>query len=318
MPKKIILFCLLLGAVLFGLEKTYHFLLFQNKNIKASYVLTEPINADLLIHGPCEPLWMLNPTQLDTLTNIKSYNLALSHSNFADNYIHLNLYLKNNKKPDYLLLYVTPESMDERFNTFNTYRFAHLMSDTLVANIVKEFDPDYKRFAFFPFVKYAYYSNFTNFKALQGFKHCLKKRKLPFHPNGYEPPVAQDWHFSMKSFIDLYPEQVEFVWSKRREKYLRKIIAYAKAQNIPVVLYESPVFEAAKTHQVNRYEMLNRIQNLADELNVPLWLFDDLEMAKDQRNFFSTLNTTVRGSEIFTDTLGRYFKKEIGNIGFSN
>ena len=57
----------------------------------------------------------------------------------------------------------------------------------------------------------------------------------------------------------------------------------------------------------NRAEMMAKIERLAAALDVDFWVFDDLEMANEQSNFFSTLNTTIKGSEIFTDTLGRYF-----------
>jgi len=290
--------------ILFVLDKVYTFFLLQNKNIKSSYIQSDKINADLLIAGPCEPFWMINPEQLDEITKINSYNIALSHSNFADNLLHLHLYLKNNKKPAHILLYVTPESMDERYNTFNTYRFAHLLSDPLVNDIVAEFDPDYHKWSSLPFMPYAYYSNLINFKTIQGFKHFVTDKKSPKFANGYQPPIKQDWHFRMRNFIDLYPDKVEFKWSNRREKYFRKFIEYANSKGIAVLLYESPVFEPAKAHQVNRYETLDQIQKIADEYAVPFLLFDDLEMARDKSNFFSTLNTTEKGSIIFTDSLG--------------
>jgi len=306
--KKIAILLILLFSILFVLEKTYTFALNQNKNIKTSYVLSNNTNADLLILGPCEPFWMINPDQLDKITNIESYNLSLSHSNFADNLLHLHLYLKNNTKPKYILLYITPESMDERYNTFNTYRFAHHLSDTLINKTVKEFDASYYKYSQIPFMPYAYYSNLINFNALQGLKHYFTNKKEPKRKNGYQPPIVQDWHYRLQNFVDLYPDQVNFNWSERREKYLKEIISLAKEKNIQLMLYESPVFEMAKPHQVNRYETLDRIQEIADQNNVPFYIFDDMEMAKDQSNFFSTLNTTVKGSVIFTDTLGHHLK----------
>ena len=306
---KIVLLLVFTMAFLFLLEKAYGFLLLKNKNIKASYVLTEKVNVDLLVHGPCEPFWMINPKQLDSLTNLSSYNLALSHSNFADNLLHLNLYLKNNDPPEYMLLYVTPESLDERFNTFNTYRFTAHLEDTLVNKIVKEFDPDYYRWHQIPFMRHAYYSNFINFKVVQGFKHYLTNRKIPFHPTGYEPPIIQEWHHQQfDELIEFYPERTTFVWSERREKYLRKLLDYTRDKGIKVILYESPVFKKSVVYQLNRGKFIEKIQKIAAEKKVPYWVFDDLEMANDVSNFFSTLNTTTKGSVIFTDTLGKRFR----------
>lgn len=308
---KVVLLFAFTFAFLFLLEKLYDFLLLQNKNIKASYVLTETVNAELLIHGPCEPLWMIDPKQLDSLTNLDSYNLALSHSNFADNLLHLNFYLKNNKPPEYMLLYVTPESLDERFNTFNTYRFTAHLGDSLVNRICKEFDPAFYRWHQIPFMRHAYYSNFINFKAVQGLKHRLSNRKVPFHPTGYEPPIVQAWHYQFDELIEFYPERTTFVWSDRREKYLRRLLDFAKKKGIKVILYESPVFKKSMVHQLNRGEFVERIQAIAKEKDLPYWVFDDLEMANDVSNFFSTLNTTTKGSVLFTDTLGKHFREQL-------
>ena len=273
-----------------------------------SYISTEKIDADVLIHGPCEPLWMINPTQFDTLIGMNSYNLALSHSDFGDNFIHLYQYLKFQKPPKYMLLYVTPESMDNKYNQFNTYRFGNFLADTLIANVVKDFDKTYFNASFMPLLRHTYYSNFVNFETLQGAKHWLTNRRLPFNVNGYELPVVQAWHDEFDDFIDFYGENTVFEWDKRQEKYLQLLVKLAQQKGVKVILYESPVYAKAIPLQENRAEMMAKIELLAATLDVDFWVFDDLEMSKEQSNFFSTLNTTIKGSEIFTDTLGKHFE----------
>jgi len=308
----------LVGAVfltvllLVGLEKMYGFFLMQNKNIKSSYVLTEKVAADLLIHGPCEPYWMVNPTQIDSITQLKSFNLALSHSDFADNLLHLHLFLKNNQPPKYLLLYVTPESFDERFNTFNSYRFAHLMDDTLVNSVVKKMDPTFYRWHKLPFMRYGYYSNFINFKMIQGAKHFIKQRTKPFHPTGYQPPTVQTWHYQLDDFVELYPDSIRFDWSNQREADLDELISFAQGKGMTVILYESPVYKPTIAYQLNRETYLQRIRDIARAKEVPFWQFDDLEMAKDPNNFFSTLNTTEKGSAVFNEILAKKISEELG------
>ena len=90
---KLFLTILLLWALLLGTSKLYDFCIEQNCNLKLSYVLKSPVNADILFHGPCEPLWMVNPHIIDSIVHLKSYNIALSHSDFADSYLHLYFYL---------------------------------------------------------------------------------------------------------------------------------------------------------------------------------------------------------------------------------
>ncbi|MCW3085630.1 MAG: hypothetical protein JWP12_2996 [Bacteroidetes bacterium] len=303
--KKILLSLIILLLVLFGLSKLYDFALHQNVNLKAAYVQKEKINADILIHGPCEPLWMISPAQLDKITGLKSYNLALSHSDFADNYLHLYFYLKNNKAPEYLFLYVTPESMDLNYNTFNTYRFASYLGDPVVDSVVQECDPAYYKWSKIPFMKYAYYNTNINFDVLQGLKHYAGKRRIPYHADGYEPPMQVVWDNHLEEFIQLYPKGYNFKWDALREKYLCKTIVLAQQHGIRVCLYESPVLKEALPYQPNRKEILDRIKALADKYDVWYLKFEGMKIAESRKYYMSTLNTNSEGSRIFTDTLGK-------------
>jgi hypothetical protein len=296
---------------LFGLSRLYDFALRYNANLKSAYVQRHIINADILLHGPCEPLWMVSPAVLDSQTHMRSYNLALSHSDFADNYLHLYFYLKNNKAPEYLFLYVTPESMDPGYNTFNTYRFAAFVGDPVVDSVLQECDPEYFRWTSFPFMKYAYYGNRINFDALQGLKHYFNKREKPYFENGYEPPTQVVWDNHLEEFIQLYPHGYNFVWSPMREKYLCKTIALAQKNGIKVYLYESPVLNEALKYQPNRQEIVEKIKAIAKMYKIEYVQFQKMKIAESRKYYMSVLNLNLEGSKIFTDSLGKYISSEI-------
>jgi hypothetical protein len=304
-----------LWATLLFLEKVYDFGLKHNQNIKMSALQNSPPNCELLIHGPCEPLWMISPALLDPKTKIPSYNLALSHSDFADNYLHLCYYLKHNVAPKYLLLYVTPESLDKNYNTFNSYRFAPYLSDSLVREVVKENDPDYFWWTFLPFMKYAFYTNKFNFDVLQGFKHYATNRKQAYYPDGFEPPTKRAWGNHAAEFAELYKKNTVFKVDPLREKYLIKLIRLAKQNQINIFLYESPVLNEALSSQTNRTELLNKINSIAKSEHVPFVQFDNLPMAKQKKYFISTLNFNMAGVKLFNDTLAGFINKKM--VGFT-
>jgi hypothetical protein len=293
------------------LEKVYDFGLKHNQNLKMTSVQDSPKNATLLIHGPCEPLWMLSPELLDKKTGVSSYNLALSHSDFADNYLHLYFYLKYNRAPKYLLLYITPESLDKNYNTFNSYRFAPYLNDSLVKQVVKENDPDYYKWSCIPFMKYAYYSNKINFNVLQGYKHYFTGRTNAHYPDGFEPPTTRVWGNHAEEFAKLYKNNTVFNWDNLREKYLSKTIDLAKQNNIQVYLYESPVLKVALELQANREEMIKRIKDLAKKNEVPFIQFENLKIAEDVKYFVSTLNFNMEGVRLFNDTLSKFIKRRV-------
>lgn len=305
---KILLSILIIWLSLIGLSHLYDFALDKNCNIKSSYIQNAKIDADVLIHGPCEPLWMIYPKLLDRQSGVKSYNLALSHSDFADNYLHLYLYLKNNKAPKYLFLFVTPESMDNKYNTFHTYRFAPYIGDTLVDSVLNENDTEYFKWTMIPFMKYAYYSSYINFDVIQGLKHYYNHKTIPRFADGYEPPFFRVWDNHLEEFIKIYPNGYEFKWDSLREKYLRRIIELSQQHGIKIILYESPVLEESFAFQPNRNEVVNRIRKVASEYGVSYVQFEGMEMAKSRKHFTSPLNTSIEGSRVFTDSLGKYIK----------
>jgi hypothetical protein len=226
--------------------------------------------------------------------------------------------LKDNRAPKYLLLYVTPESLDKHYNTFNSYRFAPYLSDSLVAAVVKENDPDYFRWTIIPFMKYAYYNNKFNFDLLQGYKHYLEGRKNAYYPDGFEPPTKRAWGNHAAEFAQLYKNNTVFKTDILREKYLVKTIRLAKQNDIQVYLYESPVLHEALAYQVNRDEMIEKIKRIANREKVPFIQFDNLAMAKEKKYFISTLNFNMEGVTLFNDTLGKYIRKNILEVDSFN
>jgi hypothetical protein len=306
---KWVLLCVLLAGSLFLLEKIFDLGIKHNLNLKSAYVSLHKIDADILILGPCEPLWMVSPEMTTKRTGLSCYNLASSHSDFADNYLHLLLYLKNNKKPRSLLLFVTPESFDTNYNTFHTYRFASFLNYPEVREAVEENSAAYASWTWLPFMKHAWYSHKNTFFALQGWKHYLTGREQPYYPDGFEPPARITWDNHHENLKKAYPRGYQFSWSKRREAYFMKILLLCQEQNIPLNLYESPVLKEIRDYQVNRAEFIERIRALAGK--EAYTVFDSLPWAGDRKYFISPMVTTLEGSYLFSDTLGGWLKGKI-------
>jgi hypothetical protein len=242
---------------------------------------------------------MISPAILDPITGMSSYNLSQSHSDFADNYLYLHQYLKYNKPPAYMWFYVTPESFDTRFNTFNSFRFSAWLEDDVIRETVCENDRTYGIWSALPFMRFGYYNRHELFNVMQGYWHLVTDKSMAYYPDGFEPPAKRVWGNHNGEFVELYEQDILFKWDAQREKYFLKTIDLALGRGIKVVLYESPVLADALSHQPNRGVMVNRIRRMADSLNVPFVQFENLEMARDRRNFVSTLNFSMRGVETF-------------------
>lgn len=306
---KLFFLSLLLLLILVVLEKIYSFLLTNNKNIKVSYVTSEKINAEVLILGNCVPYTTISPKILQEKTNLKTYNLAEHNADFAENYLSLYLYLKNNKAPRIALLYVSPETFDDQYNSFSSYRFSTFSEDSIVSEVLKTQNPAYYRWTKIPFMKYAYYNNQFTFNALQGAKHYFENRHIPYLTDGFNP------HFNTGTIInsgfnESYIRNQDFTWSRRKEKYLRLLIQLAKKNKIHLIFYESPLYTKLLKYQSNRKAILERTRKIATAHAIEYLVFDTMAVSASQSNFISTNTMNYQSSKKFSELLSKYIKLE--------
>ncbi len=336
--KKITISFIIIISSLLLLDQVFSFLIKENRNIKLSNVMKGSMKYDILFHGPCEPLFTIDASVIDSLIGTNSYNFAIRHTDFADNYLHLYLYLKKNKAPKHIYLYVTPESFDLRFNTFHSYRFAPYLDDTIVASVVEEMDSNYVNKTWFPFMRFAYYNNYKTFDAVQGFAHYLNNKNTPYFKDGFIPHPNNIYHTRPDGYIapehliyaagynvsqltdstlyyELYQARQTFNWNIIREKYLRKIFKLCASKKIKLYLYESTPYINSVSDQPNRKEFLKKINSIAKEYNSKYILMDQLEIGKDKQNFVCPLILSIKGTgpflKIFSDSINHNLKESI-------
>ncbi len=309
MIKKAVILILSLVLLLWGMEKGYDFFMKRNVNLKSSFVSNHRIDAKVLFLGPCQTLWMMEPDTFQKYTGLKAYNLATVHANFAESKVMLWLYLRVNKAPQYLFLYVSGESVDGSFTVFNTYNFPQFMDEPWIRDVIKEQDPAFYRYSFIPFMKYAYYNEFVNFNLVQGVKHTLAGKEIPYFANGYVHPHDVVWDGRLERFKAENPQGRTFKWKPEEIKNLKDLVNMAKKNNIRLVLYESPMLNEVKPFLANRDEIKNKISSFAEENFVDYWVFDTMKISNSRTCFFSILNTNDKGSAIFNKVFAEYFNQ---------
>ncbi len=256
------------------MEKLYDFLLSNNLYIKQTYIRKKKINADIIILGNCIPATTLNPRDIEEITHLKTYNLAQDHSNLTDNYLSYHIYLKYNKPPKIIALYLGPETFDNSLNKFNTFRFANFVDDTLVSNTIQTTDHNFYKWSKIPFIKYGYYNNQIHFSALQGAIHFLTKRNKILSENGY---LEQDEN---EQFLTTYKKGYKFKWDKNQENQLIKLNDLALKTNTKLIFYESPMYIHKNTDQPNRVEIIMKIEKLSKKLNRPYFRIKNSRIPK--------------------------------------
>ncbi len=307
--KKIAMLTLLLVSLLFILEKTYDFFIFNNKNIKTNYISSEQVNASILFEGSCIPSQTISPEIIKKETGLNSYNLASVHSDLAENYLNIYLYLKNNPIPKIIFLFTGPETFDENYNSFNSYRYSCFVKQKEVNKVIKDMDPDYYQYLWIPFMKYAYYNSKITFPTIQGIKHTIEKKHFPYLKDGYESLFRYKVQPN-KKYEELYSSQLNFKWSKKREKYLNKIIQLCHSKKIKLILFDPPslLIDYSK-HQKNRNNIIYNIKKIAKNKNIPFLTFDTLKVCLQKDKFVSNYQLIEKESNQFHKILSKTIKK---------
>ncbi len=300
MRKKIFIAIILITATLWSLEKMYDFFLSNNLYIKHSYVKKKQVDADILILGNCIPETTLNPIDIEKTTNLKTYNLAQDHSNITENYLSFHIYLKYNKAPKIIVLYLSPEIFDKSLNKFNTFRFANYLEDTIISNTLKYADPNYLKWKNVPFLKYGFYNNHIHFNALQGAIHYFSNRKKILSENGYLEANGTDL------FKPTYSMGYKFKWDYNQESYLIKINELAIKSHSKLIFYESPMFIRKPSDQPNRQKIVRKIEKLAIKLKRPYFKSKKKNLSKS--NFRTNVKLKGKEKTNFNRELGGYIK----------
>lgn len=284
---------MILLGVLYGLENRYTYYLQQNVNLQSSFTTNHAINADILFLGNCNPSAILCPEVIDSITHLRSYNLAETDADFAENYLALHLYLQNNPPPKFLFIYLAPESFDPNYNRFNVTRYAHFLSDSIVNQTIGEMDSDYYRWTFLPFMRYGYYNEQVHFKALQGFKHSRNTDIQPYFKDGFEVGISHQF------YKPSYPNNYAFGSSRQRLAYFFQIIRLAKEHHIQIIGFESPFWLETDQNLPNLATRRAEIQNLLRIDSLP---FLDLSSSKGytKSDFSSTITLTGTKSLVFS------------------
>lgn len=309
--RKILFILITLAALLIVFPVFMREGIIHNRNYKPGYILSSRIDADIVYLGACEPEWGILPDSVKKYSGHTNFILGQFGADYAENFLMVRSYLTHQKKPELVVIFATPESFDESIaNGFNSYRFAHLDSDDTIRSIIRDFDAPYEKWMHLPFMRYSWYANHTFFKSILGWGDKFRKKNaldtttgagifpIPFEP-GKDAVIVHG------------APAKDFQWSNRRAKYFSQLISFLQQRNIPVLLYESPLWEKGEMLRHNRNEMVAKIDSIAAVYKVPFKKFENKAISSDSTNFFTITNLSHKATGWFSKELGVYMRDSL-------
>jgi hypothetical protein len=310
--RKIILTICLFAATLLLLDKLYTILIRRNCNDMIANMPEMKKQFSVIYMGACQVQQGINPAIIDSINGFSSYVLSENHSNYADIFLRLYLYLKYNPPPKLLLLDLMPETLDAFDNKFCTYRFAIEIGDSVVNKTVRENDAPYLNYSKIPFMRYAYYSEYSTYSAVKGLQYIATNKKTPTRKDGYVPAPLWRGQLLADSFInENYKTSITFKIDKKQLHYLEEIVNLCKQRNIKPILIHTPIYNGSQIFRKNKDVIIQFISSYAASHDIPFWNFETIPLSEHARYFNAPVSLNAEGADMFSYYLGRYLFQNI-------
>ncbi len=252
-------------------------------------VYNDTVNYDIVINGSSRAYVQYNPFILDSVLGYKTYNFGMDGSSINRQIIKYQTYCRiHNTHPklliqniDLLVLRITKGYEREQFLPFFFYD----------NQMIDDFDK-YEDFGFadrhIPLLRYYGYGN----KIIPAIRahHNVSK--------GYAYGRNFPWDGSTFRELDTLPIGKDKEAISIFDDFLGEVIA----SGTDVILVYAPIYSGVykKVHKEEMYEIFGKI---ADEYNIPILNYNEIEMCNDTNMFYNATHLNYTGSKIFTRML---------------
>jgi hypothetical protein len=310
-PLSILFF--IFAGLLWGLQWMYDTCTLHNLNIKPMYVATHTINADFVMVGSSNTLYMVDAEQLANENHIPAYNLAANHASFRENYASFYLYLLHNKAPKYLIIGVSPVDLKIAGSVFHPYLFLPFIADTCVHRISDKEQPIPILLQHIPFGRYAYYNTYTHYQAWQGLWHWVSGKQRPYYANGTQPiPTHNRGFIEFEEFIKGQAHKIPYSWTTKNDADLTALISLALQHNTQPVVVNLPYWRGIDDNFEGKIAADRHIAILSAQNKALYWNYDTLSICSNKDYFTSVFHANAAGSMIFTRVLAQKLLQQKG------
>lgn len=277
---------------------------YVNHTIK--YTKTSSKN-DILFVGSSRVWVHVNPNQIDSITGLSSYNLALDGTNIVEHQMLIYSYLKHHPKPKYIFLNLDFLELDVNHETYNFPQFIPFLEDDSIDSLLKPYNPKFQSALKKTYYLYKWMSSLEDEAKLSSLFNTsfFTKKKLANYKGFF--PVQKNWGRDAENKLKqkrkgiIHPKGVVILDSIQRE---------CKRQQIELIGLVAPMHVRYKEVITNSEEIEKRIYEICEKMDIRLWEMTNLPLCSSDSYFYNSTHLNSRGAKIYSDSLGLKIKKE--------
>ncbi len=265
------------------------------------------IDADVLIMGSSRAAIIINPQTITDSFGRSCYNIGIDGHKFFTQYYRLQLYLQHNKPPKTILLSLDIFSLIHSKRFYNYEQFIPYLNDTLMRNIVGQFDLFTWKDFYIPMLKFTHRKDMILDGTIAAFRPTVIKNSKVRGFGSVDLPW--DTAFVRKAqelvYIDGFTAKID----SQTNKLFLGFIDYCKVNKIKLIFIYPPEFKAYFYLCPNRKFVLNYYDSIAKAKSVPFFEYMDFpSVSTDTALFFDTQHLNARGVKLFDKQLVKDIK----------
>ena len=248
-------------------------------------------------------MWVhVNPLVIEDITKLKGYNLGLDGSSIVYFRMAFYKYLENHTKPQFIVINADFMGFDTDFEVYNFPEYIPYFEDKVVANNII---PYYKKYG-------TYFSRLVErLRQINAKPDPIKLKSISksFKNNSskvFHPDINRGFVFSNARW-----ESQEHIVNKYTAKstplginMLREILKTSKERGIKVILVCAPLYKDFHNVVVNYAALRDTIQNVANDYQVPYWVYSDVYLSDSTLYFYNIEHMNQTGANIYSQMLG--------------
>lgn len=268
----------------------------NNREVESWYdLMHSQIDADLVVMGNSRAWVQINPTILDSILGVETYNLGMDGSCINRQIHKYHLFRKYNRKPKIIvqtldawsLGYKTGYEREQLFPYFWNWNMREEFFESEPFTFLEKYIPMYR---------------FRSFMPLRRGPRSLIK--------GYQG-MDRPWDGSAFEKV----KSITFTPNDTTIRMFDDYLAKAKAEGITVVLVFTPQYIGATEKTTNHSYMHECYNRFASKYDFPIMDYTYMDICYDTAYFYNAMHLNRKGAEIFSDSLANALKRlrGIGN-----
>ena len=244
---------------------------------------------DYIVLGSSTGLTTIDTKLLDKLSGLSGLNLSMDDTALPSHFLMLNHFITHEIKTKKIILSITPWDIKNTQLVIgnNDYRFLPFIYNDYVVNHFNELSENpinmYSLSYYLPFYGFSYYNTELFPPSLVALMDSKYRNRFDNKGNYVYP----NSNFNSNS-ITKSEYQLEI-----NNPYISKIVKLCEANDIELILYQSPIFKA-------EYKKINTEYNFVN----------DIDLLSDSKYFYDRIHVNKKGRELTTQNLAQILKNK--------